>query len=166
MEGIKLMKKNVIMLSLAGLFLSSSVLAEPKYGPAGCGLGSIFFDANSGMFMQILAATTNGSSANQTFGITSGTSNCDSGGGGAAKTETFVATNRVAMSKDIARGQGETISSVAQLAGCRDSAAVGAALQKNFGTIFPSAAVSDQQVGEGVVKVLKSDASLMCSNLG
>jgi hypothetical protein len=160
------MKKNVILFSLAGLFLSQPVLAESKYGAAGCGLGSIFFEPNSGTFMQILAATTNGSSINQSFGITSGTSNCDSGGGGEAKTETFVATNRVAISKDIARGQGETLMSVAELAGCQDSTAVASTLQKNFSSIFPNASVSDQEVGESVVRVLKSNASLSCNNLG
>jgi hypothetical protein len=160
------MKKNLILLSVAGLFLSQPLLAEPKYGAAGCGLGSILFEPSSGTFMQILAATTNGSFGNQTFGITSGTSNCDSGGGGEAKTETFVATNRVAISKDIARGQGETIASVAELAGCADSAAVGATLQKNFSSIFPTSTVSDREVGENVVRVLESDASLSCNNLG
>src|SRR5947207_15915430 len=39
-----------------------------KYGPAGCGLGSLIFDADSG-WTQIFAATTNGTSGNQTFGI-------------------------------------------------------------------------------------------------
>jgi hypothetical protein len=160
------MKTKVVLLSLAGLFASSPLMAQPKYGAAGCGLGSILFDANSGMFMQILAATTNGSFGNQTFGITSGTSNCDSGGGGEASAAKFVATNRVAISKDIARGQGETIQSVAELAGCQDSAAVGATLQKNFSAIFPAASVTDQEVGQGVVRVLKSDASLSCTNLG
>jgi hypothetical protein len=77
-----------------------------------------------------------------------------------------VATNRIAMSKDIARGQGETIMSVAELAGCQDSTAVGATLQKNFGSIFPNAGVSDHEVGASVVRVLKSEASLSCNNLG
>jgi hypothetical protein len=160
------MKSKVILWSLAGLLVSGPLMAAPKYGAAGCGLGSIFFEPNSGAFMQILAATTNGSSANQTFGITSGTSNCDSGDGGGDSAANFVATNRVAMSKDIARGQGETIQSVAELAGCQNSAAVGVTLQKNFGAIFPNAQVSDQEVGKSVVRVLKGDATLSCTNLG
>lgn len=160
------MKSKVILLSLAGLMVSGPLMAQPKYGAAGCGLGSILFEPNSGTFMQILAATTNGSSGNQTFGITSGTSNCDASGGGEESAANFAATNRVAMSKDIARGQGETIQSVAELAGCQDSAAVGVSLQKNFSSIFPNASVSDQEVGAGVIRVLKSDASLSCTNLG
>ncbi len=159
------MKWNIALVSLAGLFVSSSAMAE-GYGPAGCGLGSLLFEPNSGMFMQVLAATTNGTFGSQTFGITSGTSNCDGSAGGTASAKKFVATNRAAIAKDIARGQGETIESVASLAGCADPAAVGAALQQNFSSIFPDANVSDTQVGDNVVHLLSSDKTLACGNLG
>lgn len=134
------------------------------YGSAGCGLGSLLFEPSTG-FTQVLAATTNGTSANQTFGITSGTSNCDGGPGGSASAKAFVQTNRSAMAKDIARGQGETISNLSALAGCRDSVAVGSKLQREFKTIFPNASVTDAQVSDKVVSVLQSEQSLSCSNL-
>jgi hypothetical protein len=136
-----------------------------KYGPAGCGLGSLIFKPDSG-FTQIFAATTNGTSANQTFAISSGTSNCDTGPGSTDTAKVFVETNRVALAKDISRGRGETITSLTELAGCNDSGAVGAKLQKSFGRIFPNARVSDQVVSESVVDVLKQDSALQCSNLG
>lgn len=135
-----------------------------KYGTAGCGLGSIIFGGGKG-FTQVLAATTNGSSGNQTFGITSGTSNCDA----AASTESaknFVEANRVALAKDISRGKGQTLTSLSELAGCSDSKAVGAKLRKNFKRIFPNAQASDGAVSESVVGLLKSDETLSCSNLG
>jgi hypothetical protein len=142
--------------------------AEPaggaKYGPAGCGLGSMIFDPDSG-FTQVLAATTNGSSANQTFGITSGTSNCDTGPGSSDSAKVFVESNRAALAKDIARGKGETLASLSDLAGCQNDKLVGKKLQKNFKKIFPNAKVTDQQVSEKVVAVLKSDASLSCQNV-
>src|SRR5262245_21507042 len=50
------------------------------YGMSGCGLGSILFGTDQNKVMQILAATSNGCFGSQTFGITSGTSNCVSGG--------------------------------------------------------------------------------------
>jgi hypothetical protein len=134
------------------------------YGSAGCGLGSLLFEPSTG-FTQVLAATTNGTSGNQTFGITSGTSNCDSGPGSSASAKAFVQTNRSAMAKDIARGKGETISNLSALAGCRDSMAVGSKLQREFKTIFPNASVTDAQVSDKVVSVLKSEQSLSCSNL-
>lgn len=43
------------------------------YGMAGCGLGSMVVGKNGG---QVTAGTTNGSSSNQYFGITTGTLNC------------------------------------------------------------------------------------------
>jgi hypothetical protein len=141
----------------------SAALAD-GYGPAGCGLGSLIFEPNSG-FTQVLAATTNGFSGNQTFGITSGTSNCAGTAGGTAGAKAFVETNRVALAKDIARGQGETIVSLSKLAGCQNAQAVGVSLQRSFQQIFPDASVSDQQVSQSVVEALTKDAALMCGNL-
>jgi hypothetical protein len=117
-------------------------------------------------FVQVFASTTNGSSGTQTFGITSGTSNCDSSGGGASNAKAFVATNRAALAKDIARGRGETITNLTALAGCGDAKAVGRRLQAKFKTIFPSATISDEDVSESVVGVLKGDSTLACTNLG
>jgi hypothetical protein len=135
-----------------------------NYGMAGCGLGSIVFGNKPG-FIQILAATTNGTFASQTFGITSGTSNCSDTGGGAPSAAAFIQTNREALAKDISRGNGETIKNLATLSGCGDSAAVGASLQKNFNVIFPTADVSNVQVSTNVITVLKADTALSCSRL-
>jgi hypothetical protein len=120
---------------------------------------------SSGGIVQIFAATTN-ATGTQTFGITSGTSNCDDSDTGTASTRVFVEANRVALAKDISRGSGETIAGLASLAGCTDAKAVGTALQHNFGAIFPSATTSDDAVTDAIVSTLKSDASLSCSALG
>ena len=132
------------------------------YGPAGCGLGSLIFEPNSG-FTQIFAATTNGTFGSQTFGISSGTSNCSDTSGGSASAKAFVETNRTALVKDIARGQGETIESLSRLGGCQDSRAVGASLQRNFDKVFPNAVMSDADVGNSVVDALRSDTALSCN---
>jgi hypothetical protein len=142
----------------------SSEGGAAKYGTAGCGLGSLIFSPGSG-FTQIFAATTNGSSANQTFGITSGTSNCDTGPG-SATAKNYVQANRVALAKDISRGKGATLSALSEVAGCSDSKAVGVKLRKNFKRIFPNAKVENEAVSQSVIDVLKSDVSLSCSNLG
>ena len=134
------------------------------YGMAGCGLGSILFGSKPGM-VQILAATTNATFGSQTFGITTGTSNCTDGGGGLISARAFVETNRGAVAKDISRGSGETIRSLAALGGCADSAAVGTRLQASFKTIFPTAQVSDKTVSANVIGTLRADASLSCKKL-
>jgi hypothetical protein len=134
------------------------------YGAAGCGLGSMLIGNKPG-FMQVLAATTNGTSASQTFGITTGTSNCADSGGGAASAQAFIQTNREAFAKDVARGNGETINGLSTLAGCRNPTAVGTALQGSFGRIFPSAKATDTQVSQSAVDALKAHPELDCKLL-
>src|SRR5690242_3164224 len=107
-----------------------------RYGDAGCGLGSMAFGEQQGA-IQILAATTNGLFGTQTFGISSGTSNCQGLSGGAQASKVFIEANREALAKDISRGAGETIGTLTWLNGCSDSRTVGATLQKQFKAIFP-----------------------------
>jgi hypothetical protein len=135
-----------------------------RYGDAGCGLGSMAFGEQQG-FVQILAATTNGLFGTQTFGITTGTSNC-SGLSSAQATRIFIEANREALAKDISRGSGETIGTLTWISGCADSRAVGARLQKNFRAIFPNETVSNDDVTATLLSTLKGDASLACQNLG
>jgi hypothetical protein len=135
------------------------------YGSAGCGLGSIIFEPSTG-FTQIFAATTNTLFGTQTFGITSGTSNCADPAAGSDAARAFVETNRSAFAKDVARGSGETIASLTRLAGCRDAGRVGAGLQRRFSVLFPSAPRTDREVSLAVVNELRADASLGCRALG
>jgi len=134
------------------------------YGPAGCGLGSILFEPGSG-FTQVLAATTNASFGTQTFGITSGTSNCSVPRRGSDAARAFVEANRPALARDIARGSGETIASLAHIAACADAARVGAHLQVRFADIFPSVARSDREVSRTLVDLLRADGALECRAL-
>jgi hypothetical protein len=129
------------------------ILDGGAYGSAGCGLGSIIFEPNES-FLQVFAATTNGSSGTQTFGITSGTSNCDGPPHSASAVRNFIVANRAALTVDVARGGGETIRSLSALAQCSDERALGGALQKNFSGIFPNAQVSDTQVSQSMVQVM------------
>ena len=46
----------------------------------GCGLGTQLWAGNEGLAPKVLAATTNGTSGNQTFGITTGTLGCSQEG--------------------------------------------------------------------------------------
>jgi Protein of unknown function (DUF3015) len=154
-----------LILPLAGVAMAQPGAGPTRpYGPAGCGLGSVILGNGSG-FTQVFASTTNGTTGTQTFGITSGTSNCINPTPGASSARSFSETNRTAMTKDIARGQGETIRTVSTLGGCKDAAAVGASLQKNYSRIVPDAQVSDRAFGEHVVQVLATDSSLSCKKL-
>jgi hypothetical protein len=99
---------------------------EESYGMAGCGLGSIAakeFSWDNG-FVQISAATTNGTYGNQTISMTIGISNCDDGlftKHLQAEQEVFVGANLAQLSKDVARGEGEYVLAFADLLGCSES---------------------------------------------
>jgi hypothetical protein len=137
---------------------------KSTYGLAGCGLGSMIFGDQKGS-IQILAATTNGTFGSQTFGITSGTSNCVEGSGPQGA-RNFIEGNREALAKDAARGSGETITTLSAIAGCKDAQAVGVALQKRFAELFPGEKTPVEQVSQNVLKELRSDSSLACRKIG
>jgi hypothetical protein len=143
--------------------LAQGLKGTGKYGVAGCGLGSLAFGDQKGM-VQVFAATTNGTLGNQTFGITSGTSNCGSGMV-ASGTKNFVEANREALAKDISRGQGEAIGALTVINLCEDSSKVGAALQKNFQQIFPNDQASSEAVTEAILRTLHSDPSVGCGKV-
>lgn len=113
------MQKSTILFlgTCVSTFLAGSAMAAP-YGMAGCGLGSVFIKEKG--IIQIFAATTNGTSGNQTSGITSGTSNCVSGERAAQlqQQENFFVNNMSNLSKEIARGDGESVRALSEQFGC------------------------------------------------
>jgi hypothetical protein len=133
------------MTLLSGVLFSASV-ARADYGMAGCGLGSMLFEKDNTTFMQILAATTNGTFGNQTFGITSGTSNCVAAGTVALEREqiAFAEVNFRDLKRNMAAGQGEFVNAFATLLGCEDAVrpAFARMTQNQFGSILPNASTT------------------------
>lgn len=107
---------------------------EKGYGMAGCGLGSILFGAKKGI-VQVIAATTNGVSGNQTFGITFGTLNCEIPESG-MQAAVYIENNREVVIKDAARGNGETLVGLANILKCSDQAAFNSNVQSHFEKVF------------------------------
>src|ERR1700741_970815 len=111
-----------------------------------CGWGAKLFDGQSGVVPQVLAVTTNGTSGNQTFGITSGTSGCTQDGVVRSnwKTAMFIDKNMNKLAYDMSAGQGESLDTLAALVGVQseDRAAFAQAAKQNFATIFASADVT------------------------
>jgi len=148
------------------MFASSPAHAgegEDVYGTAGCGLGSIIFGDKEG-FIQVIAATFNGTAGNQTFAISSGTSNCEEQSKGTDSAKVYIEGNKEALAKEIAQGQGEAIAGLSEVAGCSDASAVGSSLQANYATIFPSADASGEQVGNAIIQTLKRE-QMQCALL-
>ena len=147
--------KKLLIGSLAALALTSSAYAAANTN-TGCGLGSIVIKDQSTVVMQVLAATTNGTSGNQTFGISSGTLNCDAPSRVASndKLNRFVAENMDELALDISAGQGETLSTVAKLMNVKDTASFSAKLQKNFSNIYASKDVNSANVIDSIAKFI------------
>jgi hypothetical protein len=112
------------------------------YGMAGCGLGSVVFGQKKGM-VQVFASTTNGIYQNQTFGISSGTSNCGDSKGQA--TSEFIKANKIALEKDVVRGQGETLASLVEVMSCKNSD-FSTSMKKNYSVEFPQGGATDGQL--------------------
>lgn len=146
------MKK--VLVSFAAAALLGSAAFATVNDQTGCGLGSQIIKDDSSAVMLALQATTNGTSGNQTFGITSGTSGCK-------KTkfvmneraEEFVAGNMDQLAKEIAIGQGETIDTLAELLKVEDRAAFAAALQANYNSIYSSQNVEMSNVLDSIASV-------------
>ena len=146
------MKKILSALTILGL--SCSLYANNTN--TGCGLGSIVIKNQNSSVLQALAATTNGTSGNQTFGITSGTSNCDKPSNFVSndKLNKFVSENMDELAMDISAGQGETLTTVAKLMNVEDTKAFSSKLQANFTNIYTSENVTSANVIDSIAKYM------------
>ena len=145
------MKKIIGLMAAVGL--TASVYANEN---TGCGLGSLIIKNQNTVVLQVLAATTNGTSFNQTFGITSGTSNCDKPSNFVSndKLNKFVSENMDELAMDISAGQGETLTTVAKLMNVEDTKAFSSKLQANFTNIYTSENVTSANVIDSIAKYM------------
>lgn len=155
-------KKLVYAAFLAATALPMAAMAAQNVGE--CGWGSKLFDGQQGIAPQVLAVTTNGTSGNQTFGISSGTSGCTQSGVVRSnwRTAMFIGNNKTRLSENISVGHGEALDSLASLMGVSkaDKPAFARVAKANFSKIFPSPDVSTQEVMTSLREVLKSNAQL------
>ena len=140
----------IILLTFSGVAFAASY---PRHN-TGCGLGNMLFEGKDGMLQQVFASTTNGSLGTQTFGISSGTSECTQPPSFASNEELniFVAENMDNLVMDAAMGQGEYVNTLAALMDVPEPhrADFSHMLQDNFSTIFPDASVGYVEVIENI----------------
>ncbi len=142
--------KKILLSVIATVALTTTAFAGVN-NQTGCGLGAVLIKDNSSTVMLVLQATTNGTSGNQTFGITSGTLGCK-------KTklamnemaEEFVASNMDTLAKEIAVGHGESIDTLAELLNIEDKATFSASLQSNYNAIYTSQKVEMSDVLDNI----------------
>ena len=131
---------------LKALFITLFAGSISYAGDAGCGLGGLIIKQNTKL-MQVFAATTNGSFGSQTFGITFGTSGCSASGlvKNDKQIQYFVEVNQEELTRDMAQGHGEKITTLAALNGCTTEeqiATFNTKAQAAFKTIVPAAKTS------------------------
>ena len=116
--------------------------ANKNHPMAGCGLGYLLLgNQDNSKIMQVLAATTNGTSGNQTFGITSGTSGCTEDGAVklAKEAEVFAEVNFETLRHEMAVGEGEFVRTFASLLGAKSADRMVRFFHDRYASLFPSA---------------------------
>ena len=149
------------LFALALVAASSIAMADDDVG---CGLGSMVWAGQSGIVPKVLAATTNGTLGNQTFGITTGTLGCKSDGviTSRARISMFMGTNSERVARDMSVGHGEALNVLANLMNIKteDQAAFLQVSKANFGKIFAPENQTAGQVLAALHQVMAQDKVL------
>ena len=141
--------KKILVSVAAVIALSTSAIAANTQ--TGCGLGTQVIKNADSAIMYALQATTNGTSGNQTFGITSGTSGCKKAQFVMnERASEFVASNMDILAKEIAVGHGESIDTLAELLVVEDKVTFATALQANYNSIYTSQDVQMSDVLDSI----------------
>jgi hypothetical protein len=150
-----------IITGLALLSASSVAMAEAPGGPD-CGWGNMLFEGQSGLGSHFIASITNGTSGNNTFGMTSGTNGCRTDGTLTYGGKSMIGSIMGEFTEDVARGEGDALDAVAVVYGIEkeDRKAFSQLLHANFSTIFPNENVTAAEVNASIDELLRHDARL------
>ena len=144
--------KTLPLLAIAALFAAPS-LSFAADQSSGCGAGWYIFKKNS-LVSSYLRSSTNSLLSNNTFGMTSGTSNCAKHDIVQKEKESlyFAEANQENLMVEMAQGQGENLQAFALTLGCSPDVMsdFGQMTQKQYNVIYPSATVAPAQVLERV----------------
>ncbi len=160
-EENKAMKR--ILLGTLFTVVSINAMAEAPGGP-NCGWGNMLFEGQRGTPAHFLASTTNGTSGNATFGMTSGTNGCSTNSALTYGGKSWLAMNGMMneLSEDMAQGQGEALTTYAVVMGVapQDRERFAAVTHDHFQQIFSSADATAETVHTNTLAVLKNDPQL------
>lgn len=158
------MNKKLVCAAVIAMMPVAAFAGKGDNNVGSCGWGSKLFDGQAGVAPQVLAATTNGTSGNQTFGVTTGTSGCSQDGTVKStwKTAMFIDGNKDKLARDMSIGSGESIESLAAVMGVREEhkAAFFRVTKDNYAKIFSDENVSTGMVLVSLKEVLAADSVL------
>jgi hypothetical protein len=162
------MKKSILTLSFVVLAASATGAmaagkSDQNYGP-GCGLGQQIWHGQTGLLAHTSAGTTNGTSYNQWFGISSGTLGCKDNSvvQNDYERKLFVASNLDTLAQEAAQGQGAHLASLADLMGVKasDKAAFYSLTQAHYASVFAADHSDSTQVLAALDSAMQGDAQL------
>lgn len=151
----------VAVVAVALVFAGTVFAAGQAHQNVGCGLGTLLFknNADGSTVLQTFQATTNGIYGNQTFGITTGTSDCQQPKNFVSneRLNEFMVANMDNLARDIAQGRGETLDTFAELMGVptEKRPEFYQQLQSGFTRIFTSPNVQMASVMDNISTVSK-----------
>lgn len=154
------MVRNVVAGSVFPVMLlgSSAFAAGQAQQNTGCEPGALLIGegSNYSLIGQLAMTLLNGTSGNQTLGITSGTSNCRASVKiDKEELKDFVTANMDSLTKNIAMGQGESLDALAELmeVSSEKKAVFFALLQTSFSSIYTSVDVTAADVIDNICSV-------------
>src|SRR5688572_13872671 len=145
------MRKLAIFIVAVSFTAPTLFAAGGNHPMAGCGLGYVLFgNSDNSKVMQVLAATTNGTSGNQTFGVTSGTSGCTEDGAVkfVKEAEVFADVNLDTLRREMAVGEGEYVRAFAVLLGAKEANVpqMLTFFHQNYASLFTSSSTSTDKL--------------------
>lgn len=146
------MKKIIFFISL---LLTATTFAAKPFGMAGCGLGAVLIGKNGN---QIFASTTNGTGT-QSFGISSGTSNCVTVTEQTAMLKNFIEANHQALITDMAKGQGDTLSALSNIYGCNQQI-FASEIQQSYQKIVTQDEIEANRMIVNINSLIKENSAL------
>ena len=158
------MKKQIVAAMLPGVLSLSFPFISCADSGAGCGLGQQVWAGKSGLAAHVMAATTNGTSINQWFGLTFDSLGCNANGvvTAAYQRNIYVAGNLDNIARDAARGGGDHLRSLAQLMEIteEDQPAFFAVTQAHYDSLFGATQVDAQEWLASLDEALLTEPSL------
>jgi hypothetical protein len=153
------MKKIAIALILC-LMMVSVASANNVRKDCGCGLGGMAIGDKEGLLWNLLGTFLNGMCGNQTFAMSTGTSDCGQPEKLAIldQMNIFVADNMDALAVDIAQGNGDSLDALAEIAKISEPnrPVFYSALQNNFNRIYPNTDVTSDTVVTEISKIIET----------
>jgi hypothetical protein len=154
----------VVVVALSLMLVGSAFAAGQAHTNLGCGFGTLLWKdgADNSTLLQVFQYTTNRTGdyvGATTFGITSGTSDCQQPKNFASNKQAseFMVANMDNLAKDIAQGRGETLDAFADLmqVPAEKRPEFYAQLQSGFARIYTSSDVQMASVMDNIATVSK-----------